>query len=349
MAAQWLENYKSYGNNVSYMSDGLYAQATLRLLEDPDPNETGYVAKISDGFDILRKVLSGNKTTVGVAQRYWFPTLPVSDNIPYILRFCDEDNVIQTSLAVTSTGKLQVYRGGGVALLAESTGPVVVTNAWTHIEMKVLFSQTVGTVEVRVNGVTVISATGLDTVQSAKVHCAQVSLDCDNASDGVPRISMYCKDYFIWDGEGTHNNNFAGTVSIIDLIEESDIDLGDWAPSTGSTGFDLVNESPPDDAKYISALTATTDPAVMTLSDLPEDVTSVRCLMTLVRSRKVDGGDGNLQVGLVSGSDVDLGADHPLTTAFTYYYDISEEDPATDAPWSPSAVNDADIQFDRTI
>ena len=70
----------------------------------------------------------------------------------------------QVSLRVTNTGILDVQQGTNVqTTIATSTTPVVSTSTWHRIEFSAFISNTVGTVDVQVDGVSVISATGLDT------------------------------------------------------------------------------------------------------------------------------------------------------------------------------------------
>ena len=353
MAALWCDDFKSYGNNAALLLDGLYSSESCSLSEDPDPLVTGFVLGLGTVvfFDHLRKALPVAQQTVGMCARVWFDSLPGGALEPGFFRFDDGANVVHVSISITSTGVLRAYRNtpSGGTLLGSTTGPVITSNAWNHIEAKVKISDTVGTVEVRVNGVTVLNLANQDTANSADLTVAQVVLTPSSRTDLVfDTVKIYMKDLFIWDTTGAHNNNFAGTVSVVALTPNSDVALT-WALSGGATGFSLVNESPPVDTSFISA--ATPPPAIdkMGMTNLPADVTSVRALMTLARARKTDGGDGNLQVGLISGASVDLGADRPLTTAFTYYADFSEEDPATAAPWLPAAADAANIQFNRTL
>jgi hypothetical protein len=85
------------------------------------------------------------------------------------------------------------------------------------------------------------------------------------------------------------------------------------------------------------------------LSDLPTNVTSVKGLYAVNRSRKTDSGDGQLQVGMVSGVSTVLGNDRTITTSYTYWTDVFEEDPATSAPWTRTGVNAAQLQVNRTV
>ena len=123
-----------------------------------------------------------------------------------------------------------------------------------------------------------------------------------------------------------------------------------WGLSSGSTAFNLINEATPNDSSFISAGTGPIPAAQrVTLSALPLSVTVVRGLMTYARARKTDGGDANLQVGLVSGASTDAGDIKPLTTSYSYYNDIVEVDPATGVSWLPLAVNAAILRFNRTL
>jgi hypothetical protein len=112
----------------------------------------------------------------------------------------------------------------------------------------------------------------------------------------------------------------------------------------------LLNETPPVDTGYIQADDTPPAPAEVLFTALPDDVTSVRGLISITRSFKTDGGDGNLQSSLSpNGTDYALGADNPVTTAATYRFDISQVSPDTAAAWSPSEVNTIRQRYDRTV
>jgi len=64
---------------------------------------------------------------------------------------------------------------------------------------------------------------------------------------------------------------------------------------------------------------------------------------------KSDGGDAEYQVDIVSGSSTHTGTAHTLSTSFNYQYDVVELDPATGDLWSPIAVNNLNIEINRTV
>lgn len=351
MAIQWMDNFAAYGaGHQALMLNGPYAEVYGQLVVDPDPNAANSVVYAAYGqfgageSTSLRKVLPASAVTVGAAFRLWLSNLPANVSQSKAITIADGANNILAYLYVTTTGGIQVKSAGG-AVLAASAGPVIVANAWQHIEFKTHIDAAAGTVEVRVEGVTVLTAAGLNTGVGP---AAQVRVD--NYSDGGGGgVIGFIKDLIIWDGSGAQNTDFLGSCSVVALRTSSDVSLN-WTPSAGLTGWNLLNETPPDDdAGYIQAPTPAPAAAVFGMTDLPADVTSVKGLMSLIRSKKTDGGDGNLQVSLVSGASTSNGADRPLTTAYTYWNDLFPQDPVTAAAWLPAAVNAANLKLNRTL
>jgi hypothetical protein len=363
MAIIWADDYKTFGTNTAVMLNGLYAEVSnISIIPNPDPLVAGNVLKIISQTDatgvylgaVLRRVIPVPAATVGFAQRYWFTSLPNSTSqYMTIMSFCDISNQAHVSLRLGTTGAITVYRGdsgngGGSVAELGATGPVITANSWNHIEAKVLVSDTVGTVEIRVNTTPVLTLTGVDTRNGTSTTVDQLRMS--NAYNGAASVgpSMYCSDYVIWDASGTRNNDFMGSVSVLRLTTESDTSFN-WTASSGSTGWNLIDEAGPDDADYVTAAHPPPAASTFALSNLPPDVTSIRGLVSLVRAKKTDGGDGNIQVSIMSGASASAGADRPITTTSTYWWDVSEISPATGVAWTPAEVDAATIKLNRTL
>jgi hypothetical protein len=158
------------------------------------------------------------------------------------------------------------------------------------------------------------------------------------------------KDYVVWDGSGTSNNDFLGSVIVYELFTSADDAFPAGWSSTGADGYSVLDNNPPDDGvSYITADDTPPSAAEFSLTNLPADITSVKGLVTRVRAAKSDGGDGQLQVSLISGASTDAGSDRPITVAQTYWSDVSELDPATTVAWTPSGVNAAVLKIERTL
>lgn len=331
-----------YGTDKSLLLSGVYVEAggPLTVLEDdPDPNITGTVLRVAPTSveDILRWVLPLTQTKVGVGRRVWMAGLNVNSGSGTV--FCswrDVSNNVLATVFADSTGRIVITGGGGANV--SSAAPAIVSNAWQHLEAQI--DTVAGSVEVRVEGVSVVSFTG----RALGGPVAQIAV---STSSGF--AYQWLKDLVVWDGSGAFNNTWMGSIQVRELIPDGDSSFN-WTTSSGATGWNLIDEAPPnDDTDYIYAVNPPPSASRFDVSNLPVDVTSVRGIYAVVRSRKTDGGDGNLQVGVRSGASTGLGTNRPITTAYTYWSDVFETDPATGAAWTPSAVNGVKIQLNRTL
>lgn len=353
MAILWMDTFTIYGTDagrVGRMLDGVYAEAAVSLIADPDPTAGG--GMVVQAVGNLRKVLPAAVTTIGVAARFWTGALPaVAGGYGYLAHFRDVNNVPHCFITVDPSGNIQAYRqdNAGAVLLGQTANPVLTTNAWKHVESKVFLDAAAGTIDVRVEGVNVLSLAGIRTttnVAGAVLSCQNVFFGRNGGTGAVFNI----KDLIVWDNSTAFNNTFLGSCQVLRLAPDADVSLN-WTPSAGGTGFNLINElTPDDDGTYISAGVGPIPAAYKcSLSDVPLSVTSVRAVMPIHRSRKIDGGDGNIQVGLISGASTGLGTDRPITTAYTYWWDIYNVDPNGGAAWTRASLNAVTLQINRTL
>lgn len=348
------DNFTIYGLDESFMLNGIYANIQgMSLSADPDGVSTGDVVRITgqgqnNENQNFRFVLPSSQNKVGVPQRIWLPALQSGTNpCAVLVQFLDVSNSPMVTITTDPTGRIRAHAGDSqTSVILSSTNPVITANGWYHMETVV--NNSANTVEVRIEGITVIS--GTISIASDIAIIAWGS----RTSITSAGFLWYLKDLVVWNGSGSFNNDFLGSVLVTNLIPTSDVDLN-WTPSTGSDGFSILDNIPPVDSIFLSAPYnggAYEDPYVGTMSDLPVETTSVKGVITFVRAAKSDGGDGSLQVGIISdpaGTPATvLGADRPITVAQTYWRDVFEVDPKTSALWLPQAVNDAEIQLDRT-
>lgn len=348
MAIQWADDFTRYGTSTASntaMKDGLpYNNWLGECIADPDPLASGSrcATTLQNSINVLTEnriaLPTTHAGTVGVAGRYWFPEIGNGADRQNICWYSTATPTSLARLSVEANGALSIYDGSDNQL-ATTPGPVISTNSWNHVEMA--YNGTTGDIEVRLNGVTILTGTSPTTGT-----IAFVGPTCKTGST-VER-GLYFKDLVVWDDTGATNNNFFGTVQCLRRKPVEDVTLGGWVPSTGLTGYDLLAKDAVNDSTYLSGDDA--PPAAMEyeLEDLPLDTTSVRGIVTVVRARKVDGGDANLQVSMLSNGQADSGADRPITTAYAYYFDISQLNPDTGLPWTPQEFDDATSEIDRT-
>jgi hypothetical protein len=353
-----------YGSNRDLMLNGVWAafeaigpipQTTLDNDPDPVVGSGGRVLRCDNGSIApagARFALPAGATNrVGIGFRLWVSALPSGNWASWqgsLIAFRTLANASVANICVLSNGALGVARDNqNNTPLGQTAVPVITANTWNHVEIALTRSDTVGEIEIRVNGRVVLD---LDTLDLGATDTAQIFMGVNNWNfNNINKGVTFYKDLVFWDGSGSDGNDFQGSVSVRDLVPDGDVSLN-WTPSTGSTGFNLINVSPPNDTTFISAASPAPAPAEFSLTDLPDDVTSVRALLPIVRSRKTDGGDADLQNGLTpNGTDYTVGADNPLTTAFTYRWDVTSRSPDTLNPWTPLEVDNADLRIDRTL
>jgi len=359
MSIQWADDFSRYGtgsSSRSAMLDGLpYAILGStgnggEVVADPDTNITGrayYLGASSNDWKrdfrvALPTVITTN--TLGMVLRFYVASLPGADNArPTPLQFQNGSGTIILMARIEQNGSITVHGlvSSVLSEVADTVNPAVQPASWNHYEM--IHNNSTGAGSLYLNGVQILTWTGVDTGESLEL------VNSSRRNGSTEGSAGYIKDFVVWDGTGSQNNSLLGTVIVRRLNPNADSSLGGWTPSTGTTGFNLLAKDAPDDANYMSA--DGTPPAAMLydLENLPADVTSVKALLSVVRMQKVDGGDATVQAALSpNGTNFDLGADRPITSAFSYYFDVSELDPATATAWSPSAVDSAVLRINRT-
>lgn len=360
MALQYMDNFSFYGTDVNNLLLGPWgALSSGSLANDPDGVSSGKVLRTAvsaTGAFATRLVVPSPDEAIGVAFRTWVNSLPSTDGRGAAVSFKTAGNSHIVTLHITPTGQLRLVNtdGEGTGLDALDTanigtqvaitGPLVVgAGQWNHIEF--FYDNTDGTYEVRVEGVQVLAGTDAG-FTGTTIGNVEFLAHFNSTSSGAP--ANYIKDLVVWDTTGSQNNTFIGSVFVVALPVNSDVSSG-WTRSSGSTDYELLDELTPNDTDYIEAADTLPAASIMGFENLPADVVGVRGLMSMVRALKTDGGDANLQVSLISGGNADAGADTAVGASAGYIWDISEIDPNTASLWSPSAVDAATIQIDRTL
>lgn len=358
MALLWCDGFDHYGV-ISNLTEGVYAEVNSVTLMTANPR-TGthhlrFGSSLTTSSSIVRRVLGGAKTTVGIAGAFYFLTLPALNGRQKVFDFRDAANAIQVSIVVQSTGTISAYRGNGVSgtLLGTSASPVVTAETYQHIEAMVFFSQTVGTIEVRVNGVTVLSLSGIDTVNSALVECSQVSIagvSGNSPSDGGG-VQTDLEDIFCYDDTSSFNNTFIGDRRVLTLFPNANTAQADWTAVGAATGYECIDEATPDgDTTYITASPPGSPGAISEfgIQNLPAGVSAISAVVVVEMARKTEAGPANTQWSVISGASETAGVDKPMTEIYTYRQDVFQTDPASAAPFTPSEVDALLIKVERT-
>jgi len=361
MTLLFCDGFDHYGTDVTNMEAGAWGEvdagATKFEVSTENPR-TGTHSLRRDNLlqteNVARRVLGGAKTTVGLGFAFDIDQLPSVNDTYCLCDFRDTANAVNLSVIVQSTGIIDIFKGARTGTsIVDSVTPVVLTGSYQHIEILVTFDNTNGAVEVRLNGVTVIAATSLDTVATSNSECSQIALLGGNnsGSAGAFNVTTFFDDVYCYDDSGSFNNTFLGDRRVFTLFPEADTSQADWSVSTGGNGFDTINEADPnDDTDYIFANPGISPNPVseFEMEDLAVGVSSISAVVLVNRMRKTDAGTAFVQPSLVSAATEEQGVDQALSESYTYYHDVVEADPDTAAAFTRTAVNAAKLKLDRT-
>lgn len=253
-----------------------------------------------------------------------------------------QNGVTQISLALLSDGKFRIVRStqaysggiyGSVTTLATGTYSMV-QNAFVYIEFKVFLDDTVGTAEVRINGVVDATFTG-DTVSQSINTATRVLL--------FSPASCYWDDIYIRSSTSSsaESGGYLGDVSVKAYYPNADGTYTAMTCSTGTTHNTLVDETTPNTSDYVSSATALTKDSYGF-----QDVSGSGTIMAVqlnAYTSKNDSGFRGMDLFCRSSSTENFGASYPLSTSWRYQVQGWVTDPNTGSAWTVANFNAAEF------
>ncbi len=361
MAGLWAEDFERFPN-VASMLDGVWAEVAAQwALSATNPRTGSKCLRVGNvAFQPARKTLLAAKTEAGVACAVFMDTLPTSEFALsagiapgglFLPQYRDAANNPQVSIGVGTDGRIVVwnrgwYTGGGAVQGTQlgASAQCLTANAYHHIESFVGIDAATGFVEVRVNGVTVLNLTNVNTDPTGAGEVSQIAFH-NPGINGVCVLDL--DDVHAWDtaaGEGP--TSFAGNASVFNRPMIQDTATADWSLSAGSDGYALLADN--SDATYIEAVNVG-DRSSFVAGPLPADVVAVIYQQLNWRAVKTAAGDCSVAPSFVSGGSETVTPAFPLTTVETWRWGIVGDDPDTAAPWTPAAVDASQPTFERTL
>jgi hypothetical protein len=360
MALLWCDGFDHYGVSATPMLAGPYAEVNgSGTVPSTTQIRTGsHGLRFPGGITTyasrpyVRRLFGADKTVVGVGFGLYMPEVPDTNNrLGWEMR--DNANAVMLTFQIQSDASIEVFRGTASGTSIGRSGQVLGAQSWNHVEMRANRDASSGSVELRVNGLTVLDIADENTGANDFAGMQIGSVRPPSAT--VETFEMFIDDLFAWDSAGSENADFIGPLGVYTLRPDGDTAQADWDVTGSGSGFGAIDDAAPDDdSTYIGADTAG-DISEFALSDLPGGISQIAGVVAVGYMRKTDAGSGNVQMSLVSSAvgsppspAVAAGADRPLTEVYTYWQDVFELDPATGGSWTPSAVNAALLRLDRT-
>jgi hypothetical protein len=249
--------------------------------------------------------------------------------------------------------KIYIRRGGtfgnatNVAsgtLIAESSANAFTLSQWNYIELKAVASDTVGSVELKVNGVTIINQTGLDTIQEGGTNFYSELIGADATPNSV--TAAYFDDVYICDTTGSSPyNNFLGDVRVFEILPNAEGDSTQFTPLSGSN-FAAVDDSPGNDSdtSYVQSSTA----GHLDLYNLSTPVTSATNVLgvkTVTVAQKTSLGAQELELVIKSGTTSSTSTANSLINNYREYSYTLLQNPDTTSNWTVSDLTNLQAGF----
>lgn len=342
MALRWIDGFETYGVTSGTSSTGPNGKYTTGSSSDSSftikaGRLAGDISLQFGGGAFLNTPTFGNDTTWTVGFGY---KQDQYTNEQEIFQFRDGTSV-QCSVTVTQFGELKVYRGASFSLLGTTSGAAIQAGVWFHVEVKITFNGSTGTVDVHVNGVSVLSLTGKNTANSGNNRANNFRMEGNlNASD-----HGYFDDLYILDSTGSNNTTFLGPLKITAVFPNSDNGTNQWTTNgTGSHHYDRVNDNPPDkNTSYLSD-TVSGDLDIWGKQATVASMSNIRGVQQNTMFETDSGTAFSVIQRLVSGATTSDDAGTAGTNGtYTQAARVLETDPNTSALWTQSNLDTATI------
>lgn len=252
-----------------------------------------------------------------------------------LLQFLDSGASAMVTLKLRG-GTIHARRGDIDGTILGVADAIVPTKVWHYIECKVRFHDSSGTVEVRVNGETVLNLTGQDTKPGSATSPSLVYICGSNSN-----MDTWCDDYYILDAAGATHNDFLGDCAIRQLKPNGNGTTNDFVGSDGDStdNYLLVDDDDPDSDTTYSGSATVGEKDLYALEDVADTPATIHGISVVSFGKKTDAGAKTFVHVVRSGTtESDSSA---LTPAETYghQYSFYAQDPDTSAAWTEAGVN----------
>lgn len=378
MANLWSDGFGRYGGDEAKMLNGSSGQAWAQVtqsgadgwsLSNVNPRTGTWHLRTEDGTaqPIARRVFGAPKDEIFFGQALYFEELPSleianSSNDPgfWIAAFRNQSNQMEVGVSLGTDGAICVWRGefnlgdwdngNFIGTLLYRSLPVVGAGAYQHFEHYLKIDNSAGAYELRVDEVTRINITGIDTDRTGGGEVSQVVVGRSGGiAFGGSGAFVDLADVYVNDttSDGSGCDTWIGDCKSGVRMVDSDTAQADFALSSGVSGYALIDDIPPNDADYIDT-TASTARSDFGFANGPGNESEILTARPFVRAWKDDAGTCEIAPSLQSAGDDATVTSQPITTAPAYYDSNVPINPDTGVPWTPTQLNAALEIIERT-
>lgn len=259
------------------------------------------------------------------------------------LRYSDGGSqYIHLYVGFNELGQIWVTCGGTTYYSPIGT---IIGGAWNYLEISADIDATAGSFEIRLNGGSVLSRSGINTRNSLAPSSVNMVVLELNSTTTMGIGGGYDDVYVLELDSGTGLRTFLGDITVETLFPNADGDANEMTPSTAGDHYAMVDEVNGLDGSTTYVYTGVGSfQELYQIGDLAADITQVLAVEVAVVARKTVIGTmiANLSAKL-SGVQVNSD-DWYLPTAYTSRFMMLESNPSGGS-WTVNDVNNLQIGF----
>jgi len=304
---------------------------------------------MSNSEYVYKNLSPSSASTFVAGLHFYWPSPGLSGDSGTVMSFA-ESGTFHLGVNLLSTGAISVGRNATFSslgtILGTSAAGLWVLDTWYHLEFKGTIHDTTGSYEVRLNGVSVLSGSGVDTRNAGTGVWNQFYVGCYPAGADARYDNIYCLDQ----SGSAPFNDFLGDVNITARYGTADGNSQDSTPSTGLDRFEMVNDSAPDGDTTYTAFTALNQKDTYVMQDSPvAGVGTIIGYQTVLYAEKTDAGAGSICPVIRSGGTDYDGTSVALSNgSYAYVLQPYETNPATGVQMTEAEFDALEFGAKRT-
>lgn len=294
----------------------------------------------NSGGGEVNKILPSTYSTIIVGFAFRFTATQTASPTLVIFK---EGSTSHVDVRLDDTHRLYVTRNG--TTIASPAGNPLTLNTWNYLEFKATIHDTTGSVEVKVNGISTVSASNVDTRNGGTGLLSTVTLGGSGRSSDGGTAGFQYDDIYICDTSGTTNNDFLGDVRVEAIFPSGAGNTANFTPSTGSN-YENVDEATPDDDTTYNYSSTAGHVDTFAFGNVTPTAGTVYGVQQILYARKDDAGSRSIRpVVRHSGTDYDTGTSTSIGNSYAINLFVIEQNPGTSAAWTISDVNNAEFGY----
>jgi len=259
-----------------------------------------------------------------------------------------QGGTIQIAFKLNSSGQIECYRSGNSTNLLGTSSTSLTQNTFHYLEFKVKIHGSTGTVDVYLDGISILALTSQNTQATASATWDSFDLGVLRVSSGAT-MTWHFDDLYVADGSGSGWNDVVGDTRVDAVFPTSNGTTRDWTPSTGTDDYAVVDEAAANgDTDYLTG-TAADDMVTMGFPNAPVAGADIYGLQVVAQARKTDAGtSGHKAVTRIGSTDYE-GDEVGLASTYSFKMQPWDLKPSDATPWSESDFNAAEFGAVKSV